>query len=109
MRYQYGISAVIPQTSFHGETSAEAKKNWGCFLRLGGVKTETITTLGRLKYDSNSNKNIKKLKQLCTCITRFTFLCLLDDFNKKFPHFMFMEEIKRENDFLFLFLNWPIN
>ena len=76
MHHQCGISAIIPQTSFHGETSAEAKKHFGSFLRLGGIKTETITTSGRLKYESNGNKNIKKLKQLCTCITRFTLtLC----------------------------------
>ena len=32
-RHQYGISALVPQTSFGGETSL-ASPNVGCFLRL---------------------------------------------------------------------------
>ena len=87
MHHQCGISAIIPQRSFHGETSAEAKKNVGCFLRLGGVKTEMITTLGRFKYDSNGNKNIKKLKQLCTCITHFTISLPPQRLQQEIPSF----------------------
>ena len=33
-RHQYGISALVPQTSFLGESS-KASRNVGCFLRLG--------------------------------------------------------------------------
>ena len=32
--HQYGISALVPQTSFGGETSGSVALNVGCFLRL---------------------------------------------------------------------------
>ena len=36
IRHQYGISALVPQTSFRGESSGRsvASRNVGCFLRL---------------------------------------------------------------------------
>ena len=53
IRHQYGISALVSQTSFAGKPVV-ASRNIGCFLRLGGLKSVNINFI----ENSESIKNL---------------------------------------------------
>ena len=54
-RDQYGISSLVPQTSFGGKTSGGVAK---CRLFFSG---HLKTTLGSIKcHDGDNNENVKK-------------------------------------------------
>ena len=58
MRHQYGISAVVAQTSFRGETSGkvgEGVRNVGCFLSL---KTDEDPTLLVMAFSARVIKEV---------------------------------------------------
>ena len=48
---QYGISALVSQTSFCGETQWWGRKNVGLFLRLWYEKMKVDKTFGRFGWE----------------------------------------------------------
>ena len=82
--------------------------------RTGFLFSYSIGSLSNDDGDSNeqtakSNRFLRLAKQqLCTCITLFLYISLPSphNYNVKVPNFRFCRELERDNDFLFLFLNF---
>ena len=104
-RHQYGITAIVPQTSFGREPSG------GVLWILGKPRPHKASEKrpgDEVDFREQKSNRIRLAKQqLCTCITLFcSFLCLLCTTTTWDSSFhVLWRTWAHDNDFLFSFVN----